>query len=81
MCVVGDLKCHSFDEATTIGYTALSYAWGDPFRTHHILCFDAGWGTVSFAKIAITANLADWFRHCEVEHYVLWIDAISSRQV
>ena len=30
-CITGNLRQYSFEEASNIGYKALSYAWGDPF--------------------------------------------------
>ena len=77
--IVGSLTQHSFEEATKLGYEALSYAWGDPYRTHHISCVDVP-GSRNAWKLPVTANLADWFRHCEVGRHVFWIDAICINQ-
>lgn len=67
------LSHRTFEEAEGLHYDALSYAWGDPYRTHHFVC-DGG-------RVPITANLADWFQHREDGSYVFWIDAISINQV
>lgn len=66
------LTHHSFEEAETLEYEALSYAWGDPYRTHHLVC-DGG-------KIPITSNLADFFRCQHPGDYHFWIDAVCINQ-
>lgn len=75
-CSPDDLQCeineYPLDAAETLGYKALSYAWGHPYRTHHVICNDA--------RIPITANLADWFRHCEPGVHLFWIDAVCINQ-
>ena len=73
--ITGSLSHHSFEEATELGYNALSYAWGHPRRTHHIICNEA--------RVPITANLADWFRYCDPvakRSRIIWIDSICINQ-
>ena len=67
------LSHHTFEEAESLHYDALSYAWGNPYRTYHIVCDDR--------RIPITANLADWLQHRENDNYVFWIDAFCINQV
>ena len=70
--IVGTLIHRSFEAAERLGYHALSYAWGKPYRTHHLVCDDG--------KIPITWNLRNWLTCLSRGTYVFWIDAVCINQ-
>lgn len=55
-------------------YTALSYAWGDPTVTASV--------AVNGVECQVTTNLEAALRHIrdDVDHIVLWVDAICINQ-
>ena len=55
-------------------YDALSYHWGDPSRTSHVIC--------NGARLDITANLDEALRQLRTDGdpKVLWVDAICVNQ-
>jgi hypothetical protein len=70
-----ELICTTLEDAPP--YVALSYAWGDPSLTHHII--------INNSPFPVTKNLFDFFAAVG-EHYLgndlpLWIDAVCIDQL
>ncbi|PYI10710.1 HET-domain-containing protein [Aspergillus sclerotiicarbonarius CBS 121057] len=63
-----------FDGSQALSYEALSYAWGNPFKSHHI--------RVNGKHIPITENLFSALQHLRLstETRILWVDAVCINQ-
>jgi hypothetical protein len=72
--IVCHLSCHAIGSPDARPFTALSYAWGSPARTHH--------AAVGGKQLGITTSLDEALRHLRdgVDVLTLWIDQICINQ-